>query len=140
MSQPLVKLAGLILTSISAFSQSGVSGRVLDPQGAAVPGATVRLETGEGYRLSARSDTEGRYRFGSIPNGEYHLRAEAPGLASTDLSLTLAGRLAIQDVTLSQLAVRRQSIVITAQTVEPELDLRNAAVFNRTLFTRDDQV
>jgi hypothetical protein len=30
--------------------------------------------------------------------------------------------------------------VITAQTTEPALDLRNAEVFNRTLFPRDDQV
>ena len=33
-----------------------------------------------------------------------------------------------------------QSLVITAKTIEPSIDLRNAEVFNRTLFSRDDQV
>src|SRR5215467_2120225 len=122
MSHLCLKALGLLLTAICAFAQSGISGRVLDPQGAAVPGAAVRLDTAAGYRLIARSDSEGRYRFGSVPNGEYCLKAEAPGLASIDLSVTLAGQLAIQDVTLSQLAAQHQSIVITAQTVEPELD------------------
>ncbi|MSV27923.1 MAG: hypothetical protein EXQ52_04150 [Bryobacterales bacterium] len=36
--------------------------------------------------------------------------------------------------------VLRQSIVITASPVEPTLDRRNAEVFDRTLFSRDDQV
>ena len=30
--------------------------------------------------------------------------------------------------------------MITAKTLEPGIDMRNAEVFNRTLFTRDDQV
>ena len=30
--------------------------------------------------------------------------------------------------------------MITAKSLEPEIDLRNAEVFNRTLFTRDDQI
>src|SRR5262249_14438466 len=122
-----------------ALAQSGISGRVLDPKGAAVPGAAIRLETATGYRLNAKSDGEGRYRFGTVPNGEYLLTAESSGLASARMNLTLAGQLAIQDITLS-VAAQHQSIVITAQTVEPTLDLRNAEVFNRTLFTRDDQV
>jgi outer membrane receptor protein involved in Fe transport len=33
-----------------------------------------------------------------------------------------------------------QSIVISAKLLEPGVDLRNAEVFNKTLFTRDDQI
>src|SRR5262249_21259186 len=40
----------------------------------------------------------------------------------------------------SALTTQKQSVVITAKTLEPALDLRNAEVFHRTLFTRDDQV
>ncbi|MGH9722453.1 MAG: TonB-dependent receptor [Bryobacteraceae bacterium] len=36
--------------------------------------------------------------------------------------------------------VLHQSIVITASPVEPSLDRRNAEVFTRTLFSRDDQI
>lgn len=38
------------------------------------------------------------------------------------------------------LPVLHQSIVITAKPIEPTIDLRNSEVFDRTLFTRDDQV
>jgi len=121
-------------------AESPVAGRVLDLQGNVAPGATVRLETSAGQRLSTASDGAGRFRFASVPDGEYRIRAEKPGISSPTLPLTLAGQAAIQELTLSQLATQRESIVITANSVEPELDLRNAEVFNRTLFTRDDQV
>jgi outer membrane receptor protein involved in Fe transport len=117
-----------------------VTGRVLDPQARAVPGATVWLETATGYRLSAASDQEGHYRFDSVPNGEYRLRAEAPGFASATETLALTEQISIRDVTLSQIAGQHQSIVITATAVEPAIDRRNAESFHRTLFSRDDQV
>ena len=68
------------------------------------------------------------------------IKAAAPGFSSIDEAIALGGQGAIQDLKLSQLAAQNQSIVITATTVEPAIDLRNAEVFDRTLFTRDDQV
>jgi hypothetical protein len=131
---------GLLIARGSAFAESGVAGKVVDPQGHPVPGATVGLETAAGYRLNATTNSEGRYQFGPVPDGVYQLKAEAPGLASISQKLTLAGQTSEQDITLSQFAAQHQSIVISAKTVEPEVDLRNAEAFNRTLFTRDDQV
>jgi hypothetical protein len=121
-----------------AFAQSGVSGRVLDPQGAAIPGATIRLETGAGYLQTSLSDAEGRYVL-LAPDGGYRITAQAPGLASAALELTIAGQ-TIQDISLARMAAQHESIVVAARTLEPQIDLRNAEVFNHTLFTRDDQV
>jgi hypothetical protein len=131
---------GLVMAAMGAFAASGVTGKVVDPQGLAVPGATVHLESAAGYGISATANSEGRYQFDPIPDGVYLLKAEAPGLSSVSQKVTVAGQLAERDITLSQLAEQHQSIVITAKTVEPEVDLRNAETFNRTLFTRDDQV
>jgi hypothetical protein len=39
-----------------------------------------------------------------------------------------------------ELATQRDSIVITAVSNEPSVDLRNSEVFSKTLFSRDDQV
>jgi hypothetical protein len=128
-----------LLVAASARAGSGVSGRVFDPQGHLLPGATVKLEAA-GYHAAVTTDSEGRYIFASVPDGTCQLKAEAPGLAAVSLSLKLAGQLAIQNIAFSQLAARHESIVISAKTVEPGIDLRNAEVFNRTLFTRDDQV
>jgi hypothetical protein len=113
---------------------------VVDPQGNAVAAATVRLETASGYSLSTRSDRTGRYEFAAAPDGDYLIRAESPGLSSAPVKITLTGEPVDQRIVLSQLAAQHQSIVITANSVDPQADLRNAEVFNRTLFTRDDQV
>ena len=132
-------LCVLLAASSWMLADSAVTGRILDPRGYAAPGATVRLEARTGYRAEAVSDSEGRYALGSVPDGEYRLKVEAPGLAGAEEGITLTGGTVVRDVELTQLAVERQSIVITAKVVEPEIDLRNSEVFNRTLFTRDDQ-
>jgi hypothetical protein len=135
-----VALTALLSLGTCVFADGGVSGRVLDPQEGVVPNATVRLDAPSGYHSTATSDREGRYVFSSVPNGDYRLRADAPGLVSLDQRIAVNGQGVVKDLTLSQLAAQHQSIVITATTVEPEVDLRNAEVFDRTLFTRDDQV
>ncbi|HTM50325.1 MAG TPA: TonB-dependent receptor [Bryobacteraceae bacterium] len=40
----------------------------------------------------------------------------------------------------AEIPVLRQSVVITATPVEPAIDRRNAEIFERTLFSRDDQI
>ena len=99
---------GLLMAMGGVFAESGVTGKVVDPQGHPVPGATVGLETAAGYRLNAMANSEGRYQFGPIPDGVYQLKAEAPGLASISQKLTLAGQTAEQDITLSQFAAQHQ--------------------------------
>lgn len=133
-------LCSLLMSAVCGFSESALSGRVFDPQGNGVAGATVRLETPVGYALSVQSNAEGLHRFGSVPNGAYQIKAEAPGLVSAAEKLTLFDQVAMHNITLSNFALQRQSVVITASPIQPEMDMRNAEVFNRTLFTRDDQV
>lgn len=122
------------------WAESGVSGRVVDAQGRIVPGATVTLEARGGFRLNTTADKEGRFRFASVADGNYRLRGSTPGLSSPAVAIELNQRQAVADIVLSQVAEQHQSVLITANTVEPEVDLRNEEVFNRTLFTRDDQV
>ena len=128
-----------LLAAALAFAASGVSGRVLDPQGNVVPGAAVRLDSPLGYHGSATADRQGRYSFDAVPDGDYRIQAEAPGLSASVQRFTLADHAAVLDLKLSQVAAQHQSVVITATAVEPEIDMRNAEVFDRTLFTRDDQ-
>jgi hypothetical protein len=129
----------LLLPAVAAFAGSAVSGRVLDAQGNVIPGAAVHLDSA-GYHLSAIADPEGRYVFTSIPNGDYRLQAEAPGLAAAARNITCGGEPLSIDLTLSQAAAQHQSIVISAQTLEPAIDMRDSETFDRTLFTRDDQM
>ena len=137
---PQIAVILALLAAPSAFAGSEVSGRVLDPQGNAVPGATLRLDSPPGYRASATADREGRYFFHAVPDGDYCIQAEAPGLAAAVQRFTLTDHAAVLDLQLSQMAVQRQSVVITATALDPQIDMRNSEVFDRTLFARDDQV
>ncbi len=69
------------------------------------------------------------------------LHAESRGLEPISRELnTREGPTQGIDFRFQHLAARMQSIVITAKSLEPAVDLRNAEVFDHTLFTRDDQV
>jgi hypothetical protein len=128
-----------MLAAPSAFAASEVSGRVLDPQGNVVPGATLRLNSPLGYRATTTTDRDGRYSFLAVPVGDYLLQADAPGLSAAVQRFTQADHATVLDLALSQVAAQHRSVVIVATAVEPQIDLRNSEVFDRTLFTRDDQ-
>ena len=131
-----------VLAAAAAWAGAGeLHGRVLDPQGRPVAGAVLRLTAGEVEVASTRSDDTGLWRIQTPAPGAYCLTAESPGFdtARRDVAVRDNESRAF-DVVLPGIAGQHQSIVITAATVEPTLDFRNAEVFNRTLFSRDDQV
>src|SRR3954463_15621163 len=76
----------LLLTCASAFAQgtSGtITGRVIDQQGAAVPGVTVSAKsTTTGFSRSETSDAEGLYRLNALPVGIYEVTAELQGFST----------------------------------------------------------
>lgn len=82
----LFALLALISTSASAQQTSGtITGRILDDQGAAVPGATVTARnTATGFSRTAVSDAEGIYRLQALPVGTYDLLTELAGFATVD--------------------------------------------------------
>jgi len=98
------------------FAQVNVTGTVLDPDGAAVPGVEVLLHTKRGKTLATQSstDAEGRFRFVRVAPGDYQLEIPAMGgfelyqapvhvtsetLASLQVRLALAS--VAQDVTVA---------------------------------------
>ena len=89
----LAALSVIALSTISAYGQgtSGeISGRVKDPQGASVPGASVtvtNLDTPFKRQLTTNND--GYYRFVGLPVGRYEMRAEHQGFKTGVITLTL---------------------------------------------------
>ena len=79
-------VAILLLTCASVFAQGTngtISGRVVDEQGAAVPGATVTAKSAAtGFTRSEVSDTEGVYRLSALPVGIYDVTAELQGFTT----------------------------------------------------------
>lgn len=81
----LVCLGLWVSASLPLLAQgttSRVTGVVLDPSGAAIAGATIRL-TNEGTNLSftATSADNGAYFFEAVQSGSYSLQVEAPGFS-----------------------------------------------------------
>src|SRR5690242_16976179 len=73
-----------------------VSGRVLDPSGAGLPGAAVKLDT-----RNTTSDAEGRFLILSVTPGEYRLTVSAPGFASHTARIPVPqGASVIRNITL----------------------------------------
>ncbi len=118
-----------------------LSGVLADPQGKAVAGAGVRLLLPDGKPLlEGKTGQDGGFRFSGLAPGMYRISASAPGFVPVAKDVTAPAGESVVELRFDRLEPRSQSIVITAKTLEPEIDLRNAEAFNRTLFTRDDQV
>src|SRR5690242_10403861 len=80
----VVRLACFMAISMSIAALSpcaaiGITGRVLDPQGKVVTGATIRIRIGASEVAQATSDDQGRFQILSVSPGVYRLTIEAPG-------------------------------------------------------------
>ncbi len=134
-----VLLAGLCAAG-AALAGGGLSGRIEDPQGNAVAGAALRLEGGTGTLFRAASDGAGLYSLDAIPNGVYRMVVEAAGFIAVTETVILPEAVSPHRIRFSQVAPVHDSILVSAESLEPRIEQRNAETFNRTLFTRDDQV
>ena len=73
------------------IDQATISGRVLDSQGAAVPGATVSVrQTDTNVRVHATTETDGRFRFPYLKIGPYQLRVTLQGFEENARTLVLS--------------------------------------------------
>ena len=81
----------ILVLAVSAFAQSqattgNIEGRVLDPNGAALPGATVTATNQQnGFEKTTTSDSEGNYRVILLPPGPYTVRATGQGFTQIEL-------------------------------------------------------
>lgn len=113
-------LACLALPAAAQYS-ANVQGVVLDPSGAGVQGAHLRLiNPNTGQQLTAISSAVGSYRFISLAPGQYRLEAQATGFAKASITLTLDTNQTL-DVPVS-LTLGTASATIEVTTQAPVLD------------------
>jgi hypothetical protein len=87
----LLSLLLLLFSASVSFAQVGsaatLRGVVKDPQGAAVPDASVTLTSkGKGAQRTATTDDRGSYVFTAIDPDEYSLRVEKSGFATQEVT------------------------------------------------------
>lgn len=118
-----LRLAIFILAAFSAaFSQSArITGRVLDPSGAPVPGAAIQLQSRDASLQRATiANNSGEYRFESVAPAAYLLTAEARDFAaSPSLELRVdSGQSVARDLTLTLAAVASRAVVTASSTAQ----------------------
>src|SRR3954452_834262 len=100
-----------IVASSTAFAQQtsgNITGRIVDAQGAAVPGVTVTARSPQtGFVRTDVSDSEGIYRLTALPVGGYDVTAELSGFSTYS---------------------RKEVIVNVAQTTDLNVELKLAGV------------
>ncbi|HWR34362.1 MAG TPA: carboxypeptidase regulatory-like domain-containing protein [Clostridia bacterium] len=109
----LACLAGSLTGSAIAQSTGTISGRVIDPQQAVIPGATVTVANPAlGIERTVQSNGEGLFSFPSLPVGSYRLSVSMAGFATSVLESIKLDVGGVFDRTISL------KISQTAETVE----------------------
>jgi hypothetical protein len=92
-----------------------LGGVITDPQGAAIPGANVKVSTDNGTTRTATTDSNGQWVVNGIPSGNVRIEAGAQGFASTVYTNTPfeADRPAQYNVPL-HLATTSETVEVTA--------------------------
>lgn len=107
------------MTPVTLFAQAtssgSVSGVVVGPDGAVVPGATVELDLPGSTPRFVTSDAEGAFVLRGLPSGDYELQAKAAGFATSPESpvSVAVGRTAEITIKLA-LSAAKQSVTVSA--------------------------
>ena len=74
----------ILIAQIAIYAQTGsISGTVTDPNGAVVPGATVKVKGESGQEFSSVSNDSGVYRIPAVSNGTYTVTVTAQGFKTS---------------------------------------------------------
>lgn len=117
-------LAFAVLVSVPIRAQSVVAGSVVDPSGALVSGAEVRLETG-GTERSVSTDSQGQFRFDGVTAANAKLIAISNGFSRAEISLS-AGE--PREAVRIQLAVASVGSTVVVTGSRQEVEIQNSAV------------
>lgn len=116
MNRTLVALSLAVCLGIPAYSQSltTLSGSIVDPTGAAVPGTTISLTNiDNNTKREGISDAAGKYSFSALSPGTYRLLAKKQGFS--DISVQ---QLRLLVSTPSTLNLTFETVGAVAQTIE----------------------
>ena len=150
-SRPLTLLALLLLLgplSTHSLAQNSATGaqitvRVLDPQAAVVPHASVTLYTRDNrLRIKGKTDQTGTCRFERLAPGEYLIEAEAIGFARSPAQSRRLERNseAVLEIQLPVAGVNEQVVVTAQGTAQPVDEVSKAitVVDRQELDERDE--
>ncbi len=124
----LVVLLGIVIgPEVSAQSGNGsLRGKIVDEQGAAMPGATVTASSPQALTpVVAVTDGTGEYRLANLPPGTYTLKVELAGFSIVireGIVLRAAANFQVDDLTM-QLGSLSESITVSGKS--PMIEVSN---------------
>jgi len=118
-----------------------VAGKLSDPQGLAVPNATITLtDSQRATTRQASTDDAGNFVFRAVGPGEYTVTAESGAFKVISRSVIVrADAPTVLEIRFGEVA-SQNSVVIVSSALDPGIDLRNGDIYKKTLFERDDQL
>ena len=127
-ARPFAALLVIAALAVPAFAQDqrgSIEGVVRDASGAILPGATVEAKAPTGVVQSTTADTQGRYRFPSLPPGTYDVTATLSGFGGETVEVVRVSLGQIKKVDFS-LAVAGVTETVQVTAVSPLIDVRQA--------------
>lgn len=134
-----VATPALLLSAAHAQFRASLTGTVTDPQGAVVPGATVKLtDTATGKVLTATTNESGFYTFNALPADPYTLSTAATGFQTNSIKnlVIIPEQPNNTNVTL-QIGANSTTVDVNADTL-PSLQTSNASI-SGTISSNDIQ-
>ncbi|HTV55481.1 MAG TPA: carboxypeptidase regulatory-like domain-containing protein [Terriglobia bacterium] len=129
----LILLAALVSLfaggRLSAQSSSGtLRGQVVDPSGAAIPGATVSVSGPDGYKAAAETNGSGNYQIKGLVPGAYTIRATAPNFSTFTQANVVVAAGHVHNVKIS-LSIKHQvqQVTVTGQATHLSVSPENNA-------------
>ena len=109
-----------LLMPCALFAQEiPLAGRVVDPQGKALAGASVELMAQNRVLAEGKSDSEGEFHLSAPSAGQFMIKVDAPGFRTVmqPVTVTASGNSEIV-VAVNQLASRVENVTVTANSIE----------------------
>jgi hypothetical protein len=114
-------MAGLVALGAPVAAQQttgNITGRIVDDQGAAVPGVTVTaLNAQTGFTRNDTSDAEGIYRLNAMPVGTYDITAELQGFSRIESKGIVLNVGQTHDINLTlKVASLQETVTVSGET------------------------
>jgi hypothetical protein len=109
-----------------------IYGYVVDPTGAVLPNARITLTPiGNSGTATAVSNSQGAWRIGGIPSGDYKVQAEMPGFQTTVRAFSFdARRPSLYSLTLSPGSVS-ESVAVSSAAPQADTSVANTVTDNQ---------
>jgi len=102
---------------VSVLAQSGagtIRGTVLDPSGAAIPGASVEIRNPVSqYDQHTQADSQGNFQFTNIPFNNYHVTAAASGFQANEQDVSVRSPVPMDVKIALKLGVAATGVTVT---------------------------